>query len=162
MDISLLRDLLKQTKYNHNNTCLEWVGSRDRNGYGRLSVEGKQLLAHRLMFELHFGKIPSRMYVCHKCDNPSCVRPSHLFVGTPSDNNKDAYNKGRNSQKGECNGHSKLLLKDVIALRKQWDTTVFGRGDKKTFFENQAQKYGVSTSTIEKVVKRHNWRLSDE
>lgn len=76
--------------------CWCWKGQTDRKGYGRIWRDGKRRQAHRVSYELIFGPIPDGMQVCHKCDNPPCVRPSHLFLGTQSDNMKDCTNKGRN------------------------------------------------------------------
>lgn len=76
--------------------CWEWTGSRNRQGYGRFSYEGGRFVfAHRYMFELFFGQIPQGMLVCHRCDNPSCVRPEHLFAGSARDNALDREAKGR-------------------------------------------------------------------
>jgi len=74
--------------------CWLWLGWM-RNGYGGFCIRKKSLLAHRVSYALTYGEVPSDMYICHHCDNPSCVRPSHLFLGTPSDNMKDASEKGR-------------------------------------------------------------------
>lgn len=77
--------------------CWEWTGFKNRQGYGQFQVSTKNgQPAHRVSFELANGKIPDGMHVCHKCDNPPCVRPDHLFLGTPSDNMKDMVKKGRN------------------------------------------------------------------
>lgn len=78
--------------------CWLWLGKPDKHGYGRINVggrAGKAQFAHRVSWELHRGSIPNGMGVLHHCDTPSCVNPDHLFIGTQSDNMRDARAKGR-------------------------------------------------------------------
>lgn len=85
--------------------CWEWNGARDRDGYGIFGYAGRMYRANRVALELHSGKLGDKYFACHHCDNPSCVRPSHLFAGTNQDNMKDMVAKGRHAkQKVAKNG----------------------------------------------------------
>ncbi len=75
--------------------CWGWIGESTDNGYGRFRVDGRKVLAHRFAYALLIGPIPNDLFVLHKCDNPPCCNPDHLFLGTKSDNSRDCMEKGR-------------------------------------------------------------------
>lgn len=83
-------------KVNKTETCWLWTGAKQRLGYGHISIGNDRFTsAHRLAYELANGPIPDGLFACHRCDNPACVRPDHLFLGTQQDNLRDAWRKGR-------------------------------------------------------------------
>lgn len=101
--------------------CVAWLGSRNVHGYGCLWWGGQTRLAHRVSWELTYGAAGDGLYVCHHCDNPSCVRPEHLFLGTQADNMADCARKGRIgwlSQPGVRNGNAKFGDDTVALVRR--------------------------------------------
>lgn len=95
-------------------TCWLWTGSVDKDGYGKY---GKLEKAHRLSWLLHYGLLPDNLLVCHHCDNPPCVRPEHLFLGTNSDNQQDAIRKGRKYMpQGEECSWTRVPEEDIEAV----------------------------------------------
>jgi HNH endonuclease len=91
---SIKERLLRRTK-RADNGCLEWTGYRQEGGYGRMRINHKNKAVHRVSYEEFVGPIPGGMYVCHKCDNPPCLEPEHLWLGTPLENFEDMIRKGR-------------------------------------------------------------------
>jgi len=96
-------------------SCWEWQGYHMRDGYGAFHFNGKRVIASRFAWVLAYGKIPEGMCVLHKCDNPACVNPRHLFLGTQKDNMRDAVLKWRKS--GPHNGRTRLTWPQVDAIR---------------------------------------------
>lgn len=128
--------------------CWVWTRSTNGPGYGQFKGKEKPLLAHIQSWILHFGEIPSGLFVCHHCDNPPCVRPDHLFLGTPRDNTRDMIRKGRSklsrSLPGENNPLAKLNDCQVAELRERAD-----QGESRA---SLAQAYGLHHSTVSNIV----------
>ena len=135
--------------------CWNWTPTCRPDGYGQFKFNGKPRLAHRVSWEIHNGKIPHNnshhgMCVCHKCDNPKCVNPDHLFLGTQADNVADMISKGRQVDvHGESAGRSKLTDEKVRKIRSMYPL--------KTIAE-LARFFGRGETTIAKVVRRQTWR----
>ena len=108
------------------NDCWEWVAQRDKDGYGQLRVgtvkEGNRTYAkaHRFSYYLAFGEFDPLLKVCHKCDNPSCVRPDHLFLGTQKENIADCIQKKRFARGKDKPLTIKLTEKQVIEIRRRY------------------------------------------
>lgn len=128
--------------------CWPWTGSRIRQGYGRINIDGALVLTHRVAFFLAFERWPA--CALHKCDNPPCCNPSHLFEGTYADNAADREAKGRGNQpRGSANPRAKLSEADVRAIRED-----ARRGEAHSLI---ARRYGVSAHAIYSVVLRRTW-----
>lgn len=135
------------------NECWEWKGAKVRGGYGNIgTIEKKNARSHQLSWEIHNGEIPDGMCVCHICDNPICVNPNHLFLGTLRDNAQDMIKKGRRHDTGgENNGHAKLTWRKVRAIRKRYIPY-------KITQQKLAKEYGVTTSIISEVINGNTWK----
>lgn len=110
----------KVDKTSNPNGCWEWTASKGTWGYGQLYVNGKIIATHRFSYELHNGAFDKSLFVCHSCDNPSCVNPEHLWLGTATDNHKDMVYKKRNRyihHPGVKNGSAKLTEDAVRDIR---------------------------------------------
>ncbi len=134
------------------NECWNWQACMTRLGYGLFWFSSKNRSAHRVAWILTHGEIPNGLHVLHKCDNPACVNPSHLFLGTQRDNIHDAIEKGRHKlpdNRGERCGTSKLTRTDVLEIRR-----LSGLGAKQ---KKIAAMFQVSQSNISMIVNHKNW-----
>lgn len=141
---------------NKTDGCWLWTASVDRKGYGKITVrtgeKTKWVIAHRAVYELLVGPIPEGMHLLHHCDNPLCVNPSHMFIGTNDDNIRDMIAKGRNN-KGEDQHCAKLTESQVIEIRRKLASV-----DQKTL----ANEYGVTVGCIRAIRIRKSWKHLDE
>ena len=130
--------------------CWPWVGGKKGGGYGIFRVDRKPVGAHRISWQLHNGPIPEGMAVLHKCDNPPCVRPGHLYLGTEADNGRDRRVRGRT--------HSGLSIAQVRQIRRRFaDYMRRMRSDARPIKKGPTtievgREFGVSASTISRVV----------
>lgn len=120
--------------------CWEWISGRNLQGYGVISVNNKTRLASREVYSRVFGPIPDGGCALHSCDNPACVNPLHLFIGSNRDNSVDMARKGRA-------GGQKLTLTQAIAIYNE-------KGD----WDTMAAKYGITRQAIYRIKMRKNWR----
>lgn len=140
------------------NGCWEWRGKRDKNGYG-IFFANNHYRAHRVSMALA-GSDPLGLCVCHRCDNPCCVNPAHLFIGTHADNSADRVAKGRAAsglrngaytkpdrlRKGEDNGRAKVSASDVVAIRSDTRPTAL-----------VAAQYGIDRSSVNRIKRQISW-----
>lgn len=126
-------------------TCWEWTGAKSKLGYGYLTAKGFPRLAHRMSFLIHNGYLA--LDICHKCDNPSCVNPDHLYSGTHMENMNDRDKKGRGVIP---RGHTTKLTKEQVAEIR----ATYKRG----LGAILAKKYGISRNQINIIVRNKGWK----
>lgn len=128
--------------------CWLWAGTYQSQGYGVANHKKVKGLAHRLSYTLHKGPIPDGMHVCHTCDNPACVNPDHLWIGTHQDNHKDKVNKGRasgGSLKGMAHNMRKLTDDSVREIRRLCSDGFTQTGVGRLFGVSQGQVWAIVT-----------------
>jgi hypothetical protein len=141
--------------------CWVWTGAKSSDGYGRLVVLGQRFGAHRIAWVFANGPIPTGLFVCHRCDNPACVNPAHLFAGTHAENMRDMAAKGRQrgsghgrGPRGEKHHLAKLTWASVAEIRRRHAAGESGR--------SLARAYGMSEFAIRKVIDGTTWKSSGE
>jgi hypothetical protein len=132
--------------------CWEWTGQRNAKGYGLVapSKRGRSRLAHRVAWAAERGPLPDGLNVLHRCDNPPCVRPDHLFLGTQRENMRDRDAKGRQAQ-GEAVGRSRLTRAAVAEIRDR-----YAAGG--VTLRSLAAEYGTTFQNIQYVVRGRTWK----
>lgn len=137
--------------------CWRWTAGTFSNGYGQFRVGAKKVRAHRAAYERLVGVIPPGKVVCHRCDNPLCVRPDHLFLGTALDNARDRDSKGRGAPPpvtelhGSANPAAKLTRDDVRAI-----LAASGHESQRSI----AKRFGISQSQVGNILRGDAWRRS--
>ena len=141
--------------------CWIWTGVISRR-YGALKVNGRTHRAHRFSWVLRFGEIPEGLFVCHHCDNPVCVRPDHLFLGTPLDNMRDKIAKGRAvnltgdavSNPGESNPAAKLNFDQVKEIRRRYNQGGISQ-------VKLGKLYGINQQSVSNIVRNQTWKKKE-
>lgn len=134
--------------------CWTWLGCLNKDGYGVIRVNGERPSAHRYSWMIHFGEIPEGIQVLHHCDNPSCVRPDHLFLGTIQDNVDDCMRKGRDkSAPGESNYGAVLTEEQVLEIRRRYKPKCKKNGGKAL-----GKLFGVDAEQIYRICSGKSWR----
>lgn len=149
-NIDLANRLAAKISVDADTGCWNWQGTKNNKGYGKLWVDGKKQYAHRTSYRLHKSAIPVGLNICHRCDNPACINPDHLFVGTQAENLADRNAKGRQrigERKGTNNGNAKLTERDVISIRASTGMKL----------RELAAKYGVTPTQISFIRRGKTW-----
>ncbi len=135
-----------------NGECLEWTNGKSSHGYGRLWVDGRAYQTHRLSAHLFNGfDINSKLLVCHKCDNPICINPKHLFIGTHTDNQRDKWRKGRGKPLiGSNNPSAKMDEYTIINIKLDYENGMSR--------SQIAKKYETSYFNIRDIVTGRSWK----
>jgi len=134
-----------------NNGCWGWKGVLYSTGYAYLSERGVRIGAHRLSYQIYKGEIPKDLFVLHSCDNPSCVNPEHLRVGTSKENMRDKVQRNRcNNPTGEKHGNAKLTWIKVKEIRRLY---ISGKYSK----QGLGRIFNVSEACIRSIINRLTW-----
>lgn len=144
--------------------CWEWKTPCRDHGYGLFWFRGHSRRAHRVLYAHMYGPVPPELHVCHRCDNPACVRPDHLFLGTPSDNMQDSADKGRNGMQrfpdrnvftrirfsGEKNAHAKLTDDQAREILR--------RGMSGEPVDSICKAFGLKRAHVSRIISRKSWK----
>lgn len=153
----------RRAKSLRDNGCLIWLGSKTTAGYGRFKLRGKHYAAHRTSYLIHHGPIPEGMVVCHSCDNPSCVNPAHLWIGTHADNQRDCTVKNRRATgsrhrsalypdkipKGAQTGRASLTPDQVREIRRLAGTMSQ---------QKIADLFKTPQTNVSRIIRRKTWK----
>lgn len=119
-----------------NEECWSWLGYTEKTGYGVIRIDNKTKdMAHRVSFRIHKGEFPKKAFICHSCDNPPCVNPSHLWIGDATKNNIDKTFKGR--------AVKKLTVEKVLEIKKR-----LSKGERQ---QSIADDFGIMQNTVSRI-----------
>jgi hypothetical protein len=139
---------IKQRIIQDEDGCWIWQGYKDRDGYGRMRLEGKERFTHRIAYEAWVAALEPNKVIMHTCDKPACCNPEHLKQGTQGENNRDCAAKGRKA-KGSANGNAKLTEYQVSLIRLWFTKGVSG--------EELSKIFNISRVQIRKILTLKNW-----
>lgn len=127
--------------------CWEWQKAKAGNGYGVISFFKRMQYVHRTAYRIFKGEIPNGMMVCHKCDNPKCFNPDHLFLGTARENVRDMINKNRKKTAGSPgakNPNARYSDETILAIRRDFESGILPRDMRSTYGISHAQLYRIT------------------
>jgi len=146
----ITRRMFKHTEFPDKDKCWNWKCFLNLDGYGNVRFKDKTIKVHRMAYFLFKGDIPDHLEVCHSCDNPACVNPNHLWLGTHADNVSDCAKKGRIvAPSGEKHYRAKLTWQKVNEIRNLAKTISRYK---------LAKQFGVHYSTLDSVVNGETWK----
>jgi type IV pilus assembly protein PilA len=134
--------------------CIEWTGWKNQYGYGGFYDGTRDVLAHRWLYEQTVGPIPAEMNACHRCDNPGCVNPAHIFIGTQRDNLRDASSKGRVNKEIKLRGEkhpNAILTNDLVLLVRR----LFAQGHRQS---DIAKEMNMTNDHVYRIVRNKSWK----
>lgn len=149
-DKSIARFWAKIDRNQTDDECWIWTSATWGGGYGQFWLGGQSRSAHRISWVLHNqSEVPDKLNVLHECDNPLCVNPAHLFLGTLDENNKDRARKGRSrDQRGQLHNMVKLTVEQVVEIRALRD---------KMSQRRIGERFGISQTTVSNIQRRERW-----
>ena len=130
--------------------CWNWKMAKNSRGYAEISHNAKKERANRISYQAFKGEVPSHLFICHTCDNPACVNPDHLYIGTHQ-NNVDDKLKRNKQPRGEEIKLAKLTEKDILKIRELWEKRYMSQ-------QKIADQFGVIQTTISRIVLRQTWK----
>lgn len=142
-----LQDIWKQIDIKRKDECWNWLGHKDKDGYGRATINSKDYRSHRVVYEETYGKIIGGLFVLHTCNNPSCCNPNHLYLGTNQDNMNQMVREKRSSIKITT---PKLTEKNVIDIRKLYSTGNYTQ-------YKLAEIFKIGQGNISEIVNKKHW-----
>lgn len=145
----LINKIINYSSKDHSTGCWNWNKGKSDRGYAEISINARKERANRISYQVFIDEVPPHLFVCHTCDNPGCVNPDHLYLGTHQDNVDDKLDRDR-QPRGEEIKLAKLTEKDILKIRALWKEGFMSQ-------ESIAREFGVCQTTISRVILRQTW-----